>query len=180
MRENLAIQHYGHSKVEAHNRGSSPIAGRHEVTQLQLADPIVPFPSDLFGPLHGTIAATLAMHEACAQHWGKVNQYCSSAFWIVRPFYLFPFELMQQYFSFILGYRVCVSEPVATQHRTQRDLPLRPSGRLDLGPRLEEMGSVEQAMDVATGASTEMWFEIVHEGAEVEKEEEEMAAAMAA
>jgi hypothetical protein len=178
MRENLAV-YQGHSQSEAHNRGSSPSAGRYD--DIQFSDNIIQFPSDILAPLHGaTIAATLAMHEACAQHWGNLNQYCSCAFWMARPFYLYPFEVMQQYFSFILGYRQCATEPVGNQRRTQRDLrpePRHPSSKLDSGPQLYEETSPEEAMDVAIGACTEMWFEIIQEGA---SETEEIAAGMAA
>jgi hypothetical protein len=179
-RENLAIRQWN-PKTEAHNRGSSPIAGRIEVTQSTPDNPTA-LPSDIIAPFYGaTVGATLAMHEACAQHWGNLSQYCSSAFWFARPFYLFPFDLMQQYFSFLLGCRGCVTEPVANQRSIQRDSqpePLRPSGRPDMGPQPEEPSSVEQAMDIAIGASSEMWVEIVQECAE--EAEEETAAAMAA
>jgi hypothetical protein len=108
-------------------------------------------------------SASLAVHEALVHHLGTMNQYYSNAFCLARPFYTFPFELMQQYFSFIFGAKHWVGEPVARQRAVQsRPQQWRGDGdsQRDLDGRSEEE---EDAMDLAIGATREMWYEIVHE-----------------
>jgi hypothetical protein len=101
------------------------------------------------------VEATLAMHEAWARNWGLWNQYCKETYGLIRPFYMFPLEMTQYYFAYLWGCPQCIGEPVG-----KREAECLPGERLIRAER-EIAEELEQAMDVATGACTELWCEIV-------------------
>lgn len=109
--------------------------------------------------------ATIAAHEQWARNWGSWNVFCKECYDVVRPFCMFPLELAQQYFCFILGMQQWIGEPVGEQKsRSNR----RPEPTPTPGPRLvksaEECEELAEAMDIAIGATREMWAEVVHVG----------------
>jgi hypothetical protein len=106
------------------------------------------------------------MHEALARNWASLNQYCSNVLSLACPYYVIPFEFMQQYFSFAFGCpQSWVSEPVGKKQMRSRGVQPQqgagetymPDGRKDC-----RCPVAEQAMDAALGATTEMWFEMIH------------------
>ena len=160
----------GHEKLrykhDDRNRGPSPIAidaGRRPRTESQHEEP-VGFLTAI--PIHAEAhAATLAMHEALARQWGSLNQYCSNVLCLACPYYVFPFEFMQQYFSIAFGCRQqWVSEPVGQkQMRSRGAQPQQGAGETYMpdGRKDCRCPVTEQAMDTALGATTEMWFEMI-------------------
>jgi hypothetical protein len=112
-------------------------------------------PEDFLVLPDAAIETTLAMHEAWARNWGLWNQHCKDVYWLVRPLYMFPLEMAQQYFSFIYGCPQCICEPVGK--RKAESLP----GAQLIRTEQEIVEELEQAMDIATGACTELWYEIV-------------------
>ncbi len=150
MSKNLYI-HTTDSKGRADERGSPyTYASVHGV----------PYRPEDFLLVSGTTAeSTIAMHEQLARNWGSWNVFCKQCYDLMRPFYIFPLEMAQQYFSFILGMQQCVSEPVGQR--------LNPEPGPTPGPRLinrEEREEIADAFDVAIGATPELWAEVVHVG----------------
>jgi hypothetical protein len=104
------------------------------------------------------IAATVALHEAMARNWSCCNLFYKEVYWIVRPFYFFPLEMAQHYYRLMFGLPQCLSEPMVKQRKTEG--LERAEQYVQDGALREE---IEQATDIATGACTEMWFEIVED-----------------
>jgi hypothetical protein len=165
MRENVYAGYSKlHNKNDARNRGPSPISEA-------AADWLGKAPSKVAAgqvcalPLPNAPGAVTLVHEIWAYQLGSWNQYCTNALSLARPFYVFPFELMQQYFSFICGWPQSVSGPVG-QKQPQ---PLPGGRRNDCCPWHSEdrtrdgdgqCESSQKAMDIATGESTEMWVNL--------------------
>ena len=120
----------------------------------------VPYrPEDFILVSDATAETTIAMHEQLARNWGTWNVFCKQCYDVMRPFYMFPLELAQQYFSYIFGMQQCLSEPIGQQ--------LNPEPGPTPGPRLigrQEREELAEAMDIAIGATTELWAEVVHVG----------------
>ena len=109
-------------------------------------------------PPDATAEATIAMHEQLARNWGCWSVFCKECYDLVRPFYMFQLELAQQYFSYMFGMQRCISQPVGEQLKSNRGPWPQP------GPRLvkrEEREELAEAMDIALGATTELWAEVV-------------------
>ena len=152
MSKNLYI-HATDSRSRAAERGSpNTYAAVHGV----------PFrPEDFILPSEATAEATIAMHEQLAHNWGCWNVFCKECYDLVRPFYMFQLELAQQYFSYILGMQRCISEPIGEQLKSKHEPWPQPGPRLVKHQDREELA---EAMDIAIGATPELWAEVVHVG----------------
>ena len=107
-----------------------------------------------------TAEATIAMHEQLARNWGSWNVFCKDCYELVRPFCMFQLELAQQYFSYILGMQQCISEPVGEQ-KCKGGKP-KPTPGPSLVKSAQEREELAEAFDVAIGATTELWAEVIH------------------
>jgi hypothetical protein len=173
MRTNpRANVYFGHSKFSsthyARNRGPSRAAPNFDgAAEPTAARPTLALPSkhaaNIRPPYNPGIHASLSVHEAWARNLDGFNQYCANALSLARPFYVFPLGAMQQYFSFIFGLPQWVSEPLGQKQIARREGRTLegPVGRRDGDGQCEE---AQRAMDIAIGATTEMWFEMIHEG----------------
>jgi hypothetical protein len=104
-------------------------------------------------------ATTIAMHEAWARNWSCWNQVYKETHELFRPFYMFPLEMAQQYFAFILGLQQCISEPIGRQTRRVQAVHVPGLQLVE-----DECEVLERAMDIATGADTALWAEVVEVG----------------
>ena len=118
-------------------------------------------PEDVLLP-DSAAATTIAVQEAWAGNWSCWNQFYKETYELFRPLYMFPLEMAQQYFSFILGFQQCVSEPVGKQKRRVSELHV-PGLRLARAEQ-DESEEIEKAMDIAIGANTELWADVVEVG----------------
>jgi hypothetical protein len=185
MRTNPRVDLYvGHPKLDhkhyPHNRGASRAAP--EFGSTHRFDAVAPHSQQLVAntvanrrPVAPIFDPGVALHQSWAQNVGSFNRHCANMLWLARPIYFLPLELTQQYFSFIFGLPRSVSEPLGSKQMAQRQN--RPRRPYDLaGPMQDTVGcgchahsdgqceEMQRAHDVATGESTEMWFEIIHEG----------------
>jgi len=124
----------------------------------------VPFRPEGFDLVSDTTTdATIVMHEQWARNWGCWNVFCKECYDLVRPFYIFPLDLAQQYFAYIFGMQPTISEPVGEKQQGKSKRHPGPTP----GPRLvkrEEREELAEAMDIAIGATPELWAEVVHVG----------------
>ena len=150
MTKNLYI-HATDSKSHAAGRGSPQISKGTRSAQFG--------PEDFAVLTDAASAATITLHQAWAENWGCWNQFYRDACELAQPFYMFPLEMAQQYFSFICGMQQCIGEPVGQQRYGEK----KPGPRLAYD-REAEREEFEQAMDVAIGATPEVWVEVVQVG----------------
>ena len=126
----------------------------------------VPYSPEDFVRLSGTPAETsIAMHEQLAQNWGCWGVFCKDCYELVRPFYMFQLELVQQYFSYLFGMPQCLGEPLGEQQLKFNGRGKKPGPTP--GPRLitrEQREQLAEAMDIAIGATPELWAEVVQVG----------------
>ena len=155
MTKNLYI-HTTDSKSHAGGRGSPNTYADLYGVPFRPED----FASTEFIPVSGAATeASIAMHEQLARNWGSWTVFCKQCCDLMRPFYMFQLDMAQQYFAFICGMPQCISEPVGQQLAAEKQPRL-------LGPRLAydretEREEIEQAFDVAIGATPELWVDVV-------------------
>ena len=116
---------------------------------------------DFVSVSESTAEVGIHMHEQWARNWGSWGVFCQQCYDLMRPFYMFPLELTQQYFSFILGMQQCISEPVGDQKAKLEHPGPTPGPRLLKRAEREE---IAEAFDIAMGATPELWAEVVHVG----------------